>query len=52
MKSNLSPLADVNCMIYLVDSSAVSKAKSIAYVDVAFATENNGIAIAKTNKSD
>ena len=40
-------------MIYLVDSSAVSKAKSIAsYVDVAFATENNGIEITKTNKSD
>ena len=41
-----------NRMIYLVDCSAVSKAKSISYVDVAFATENNGIAIPKTNKSD
>ena len=51
MKSNLSPLI-LHRMIYLVDCSAVSKAKSISYVDVAFTTENNGNAIGKTNKSD
>ena len=51
MKSNLSRLI-LHRMIYLVDCSAVSKAKSISYVDVAFTTENNGNAIGKTNKSD
>ena len=51
MKSNLSPFW-LHRMIYLVDCSAVSKAKSISNVDLAFATENNGNAIPKTNKRD